>query len=150
VLFNIGRLNVERLTVSPTGVATTEEWGDQFAADAAYRARIHQFAKAFTFGGAPIAMEIAAEAILGIDCDIYEGFRVADQGFQTYADLEGFFAHYVELEDFTYGQLEGIDLGTDQPTSNRWQFSVVPKREITAEERRCCGHCRRSNPPTRS
>ena len=131
-LFGVRRTVAEILSFDPTGaVATPEQWEDLQARDASYRSRIEQFTRAMTFGGSPTGMELMAEAILSVDCDVYESFAQVDRASVTYGDLEAF--TYAELEAFTYADLEGRSHG--EGPLNRWEFTIRPRRPITPAER---------------
>jgi hypothetical protein len=77
-LFGLHRQPSELLTINPyTDLATSDEWAQQHAKDASYRSRIIQFGRALGYGSTPTGMELIAEAVLSVDCDIYEpGERV--------------------------------------------------------------------------
>lgn len=81
-LFGAKRLSSEMLGVNPyTETATTGEWAEQHGRDAAYRSRVAQLARAINYGGTPTAIELAAEALLSIDCDVYEAAGPTDRLF---------------------------------------------------------------------
>jgi hypothetical protein len=123
----------ETLNVDPyTSVLTNQQWEQVYDSDASFRSRMEQLAKGIQFGATAIAMELISEAVLNVDCDVYESFIRADKIAQTYLDLEDF--TYGDLEAFTYGGLEANAPGNN-PLFNRWAFTVVPKRPITLEER---------------
>ena len=131
-LFGIRRTPGEVLAFDPTGAtAEPDEWDDFSARDSSFRSRIEQFARAISFGATPTGMELLAEAILSVDCDVYESFTTVDRASLTYGDLEAF--TYGELEDFTYGELEGREEG--EGALNRWKFIIRPRRPITPAER---------------
>lgn len=130
-LFGLGRLSTERLSKDPyTEVATAEEWRQQQVKDGSYRARVEQFSKAVNHGATRVGMELAAEALLGVDCDIYESWVLVDQGQRTYGE--------VEAEQVTYGGLEGLTYGQLDSDFNlpRNEFIVRPRRAVTPEEAR--------------
>lgn len=134
-LFNMHRFADESLSFDPlTDTGTGSEWQQVMAADAQYRERLYQFARSIAYAGTPIGMELAAEAILGIDCDVLESFNEADRRVSTWADMEGL-GTWGHLEDFTWGELSGEDIGEIDGTALRQMFTVVPTREITEEER---------------
>ena len=134
-LFGAQRASAELIGANPyTDMLTDEEWEAIGVADDSFRTRVEQLARAINFGATPTGMELAAEALLGCDVDIYESFVTADRAVQTYDDLEGL-GTYGDLEAFRYGELEGDDTGVPVGSINRAVFVVVPKREITEEER---------------
>lgn len=72
-LFGIRRLTTERYTIDPQGdIATPAEWDEVRAKDGSYRSRIEQFAQAIQWGATAIGIELAAEAVLNVDCDVIE------------------------------------------------------------------------------
>jgi hypothetical protein len=74
-LFGFQRTQGEEINLNPyTGLATVKQWIQAYAADSSYRSRLFQFAKAINFGGTPIGLELVAEAMLGVDVDLYEGW----------------------------------------------------------------------------
>jgi hypothetical protein len=132
-LLGAQRRVAERIEVDPYSTAlTNQQWDQVYERDGSYRSRVEQFAKAIHFGASAIGMELIAEALLGVDCDVYESFAQADKTSLTHADLEAF--THAELEQFTHGELEGNVWGAN-PSFNRWIFTVIPKRPITQEER---------------
>lgn len=134
-LFGAQRATTEALNANPyEDVLTDEEWEAVGVADDSFRCRVEQLARAINFGATPTGMELAAEALLGCDVDVYESFVTADRAVQDYADIEGL-GTYGDLEAFTYGELEGVESDDPTGTLNRCIFYVVPKREITEEER---------------
>lgn len=148
-LFGLRRLSGEKPDVSPyTGLATGEEWDAQDSQDAVYRARIEQFLKALPLGGTVRGIKQAAQALFGVECEVYETYVFVDDnggsnpggapsplGGRTYGDIEDEFVYYENLEGMTYGDIEGGH-GTFGRTTNqnRQEFIVVPKREVSMEE----------------
>lgn len=133
-LFNIKRLQSEELAIDPiNGVGTTEDWLQAQANDASFRSRIYQFARAITFGATPMGMEFMAEALLNVDCRIYESFVESDLGTQrTYGNVESNFGTYGGMEGRTYGQIERNS--TNPAAIPRNEFQVIPKRPLTEDE----------------
>ncbi len=137
-LFGLRRSASERLTFDPsTDKATAEEWEDASRRDASYRSRIEQFARAISFGPTPLGMELIAEAVLGVDCDIQEVWRTADRTYQTWGDLEGAYATWGDLEatGLTWGDVASPGDGLAVPGLNRREFVIRPRRAITEAER---------------
>jgi hypothetical protein len=142
-VFGLKRLFRERLTIDPyLEAATDEEWEALLAADAAYRARIEAFSHAIPLAGTPDGMAIAASAVLGEECRVYESYAflddqdiyAADQSAEinNYGDLE--VNRYADLEGQTYAALEGANAFQGRANS-RGEFIVRPLRSVTAEER---------------
>lgn len=134
-LFGTERRSTEAIEGDPfTDVFTDTDWDEIAVKDDSYRARIEQFARAINYGATPTGLQLMAEALLSVDCDIYESFVTQDRAILTYADLEAV-GTYGDIEALgTYGDLESDG---DQPTGSlqRAVFTVVPKRAITDEER---------------
>ncbi len=134
-IFNIGRTPNEVLGFNPySETGTSDDWLEVGMSDSSYRTRIEQFARAINWGATPNGVELAAEAILSVDCDIIESYVVADRTLQTYADLEAI-GTYGDLESFTYRQLEGASVVGAGNSTNRSLFTVIPKRLIDDGER---------------
>jgi hypothetical protein len=79
-LFGVQRRSDELLDIDPyIEEADLEEWRVQHAKDSSYRSRIVQFSRAISWGATRIGMELIAEALLGMDVDVYESWVTADQ-----------------------------------------------------------------------
>jgi len=65
---------------------TSDQWDEVRVKDAWYRDRIQKFFTACTYGGSPEGIRYCVDAALGVDCDIFEIWRYADQ-FGLDADL---------------------------------------------------------------
>ena len=130
-LFGVVRNSTEQLAVNPyTDVADATTWATIRAQDALYRTRLDQFGKAVSLGPSAIGMELMAGAILQTPCDIYESWKVIDEGVGLWSYLE--VGTWGDLESSTWGELE-----EDLPpyyNTNRKVFTVVPHRAITLEE----------------
>lgn len=133
-LFDAKRGAAERLALNPyMDTATADEWDTEHAKDASYRSRVTQLARAVGFGATPTGMELAAEAVLAVDCDVYESYTQADASFRTYGEIEESYASYEDMEGVSYGELEGSALQRMSGDERR-VFVVRPKRQITQEE----------------
>ncbi len=133
-LFRVRRLTEERLTIDPYwDSVTSEQWALEHARDASYRSRIEQFSRAIGYGATPTGMETVAEALLTVDCDIYESWVQADASYRTIGELEQNFPTVADLEGKNIGFLEGEGLQRLAGDERRL-FVVRPKRPITLEE----------------
>lgn len=133
-LFGVRRSLDETLSLDPyTQTATSDEWSVQHAKDASYRSRVSQFARSIQFGATPTGMELVSEALLSIDCDVYESYIQSDSSYQTYAEIEAQYATYGAMEGVGYGTLEGDGLGRLSGNDRRL-FTIRPKRPITQSE----------------
>lgn len=148
-MFGFRRLSTEKFDISPyTGIATSSEWDAQDSQDAVFRARVEQFLKALPLGGTVRGIQQAAQALFGVECEIYETYVLVDTnggnvggsapvlGARTYARIEDEFHFYGNLEGMTYSDIEGGSGGSfgRTTTQNRQEFIVVPKRSISMEE----------------
>lgn len=131
-IFDFRRTQAELLAVNPQN-QVTNDWQTEHAKDASYRSRIEQFARALAHGATPTGMELVAEAVLSVDCDVYESYIQADGSYRTYGEIEADYATYADMEGVSYGVLEGEGLpvlaGNDRRT-----FVVRPKRAISQAE----------------
>lgn len=144
-VFGLKRFLRERLNIDVyREAATDEEWERINAADASYRARIEAFSHALSLAGTPTGMVIAASAVLGHECRVYESYQFLDNenvysdtveaSANTYGDLEEF--TYGELNGRAYGELEGENPFQGRLIGSRGEFIVRPLRGISAEEQR--------------
>jgi hypothetical protein len=62
-----------------TDSTSSENWDDLHSRDASYRERLIKFAKAIPYGGSFIGIKSMAEALCGIECDIYEAWDWIDE-----------------------------------------------------------------------
>ena len=78
-LFGVRRSQGEMLDFDPySQTATRAQWDDVRAKDASFRSRIEQFSRALTYGPTPTGMELISEALLAVDCEVYESYVDAD------------------------------------------------------------------------
>lgn len=143
--FGLKRFLRERLSIDVyLDAATDEEWEQINAADASYRSRIEAFSHALNLAGTPSGMVIAASAILGHECRVYESYQFLDNE-NVYADAVAASTYtYADLEESTYGELNGraySELEGETPfqgrlPDSRGEFIVRPLRSISAEEQR--------------
>lgn len=125
---------------------TPEEWDEIDARDASYRARIEAFSRAINHGGTPEGLRGIAEALLGVECRIYESYLLIDEGGidtspgtplagRTYGGIETEFARYGDLDRKTYADIEG-GFGTigRSDVNDRSHFTIRPMRTLSSEE----------------
>lgn len=83
-IFGALRAQAEVLTIDPmSDTATPDEWDGIRAADASYRERIAELARAIAMGGTIPGLQQAAEAIVQAPVDIYESWQLLD----AYGDI---------------------------------------------------------------
>lgn len=142
--FGLKRFVRERLDLDVyNDAATDEEWEAIDAADASYRSRVQALGTALGWAGTPTGMALAAFAVLGEECRIYESYEFLDNAeaysssvaatTNSYGDLEQY--TYGELNNRTYASLEGEGLFHPRVVGSRGEFIVRPLRDVTAEER---------------
>lgn len=132
-LFGARRGILGALPINPMeDVATPDGWDEISTFDARFRERIIKLAKAITLGATPMGMQALAEALTGVECDIYEVWSMLDaQGpagtARTYAQVHTDFGSYGAMAPFTWGQISAEihfgNLGLDA----RNEFVVRPK-----------------------
>ncbi len=143
-IFGLGRFLRERLSFDPyLEAATDAEWEALDAADAEYRNRVESFSRSIPWAGTPTGMAMAASAILGEECRVYESYEFVDNQkvyadettatTNTWGDLEG--TTWGEKDGQTYASLEGNNIFRGRDPSSRGEFIVRPLRDVTAEER---------------
>lgn len=83
------------LPTSPyTDLASPDGWDEVLAADATFRERIIQLARAITLGGTVPGLQALAEAVTGVTCQVWETWRVIDNasgpspGYNTWQETE--------------------------------------------------------------
>jgi hypothetical protein len=112
-IFNATRNDTEVLPINPmeTATATAAEWDSIEAADASFRDRMTALAKAIAMGGTVPGLQAAAEAITGVEVDIYESWALldaagdTDEAAHTWAWMEA--GHWIDYEGEIWGALEG-------------------------------------------
>jgi hypothetical protein len=94
---------------------TSDEWADVHRKDSSYRYRCLTWMRALIHGGSPIGISLAAEAALGVQCDVYEQY------------------HYLE-NAASDAPITVVNFGS---TNSYNEFIIVPRLpSITQEERR--------------
>lgn len=141
-IFGLKRLFRERLTINPSlESATADEWEAIDAADASYRSRIEAFSHSIPMAGTPDGMLMAANAVLGTECRLYEVYRYIDDADlytplnsvrSTWSDQDQL--RYLDLENHPYSSLEGLS-NAGRLLNSRSEFVIRPLRTITDEER---------------
>lgn len=97
-IFGALRTQQEALEINPMEqVATPDEWDDIRKADASYRERIAELARAIAMGGTVPGLQQAAEAIVQAPVDIYESWQLLD----AYGDV-------VSATPNTWDEMQGL------------------------------------------
>jgi hypothetical protein len=114
-------------------VATPDGWDEIQSFDAVFRERVIKLAKAITLGGTPMGMQALAEALTGVECDVYEVWSILDsQGpagiGRAYSEVHTDFGNYGVMKPYTWAQISNFaqvgNLGLDA----RNEFVVRPKK----------------------
>lgn len=140
-LLNVGRLLDERYAINPfVDLATGDEWDAIHSADSRYRERIYSLARAIPMGATIPGLKTAAEALVGVPCDVHETWRSIDwlhgHGFRTPDDYwEGrswdqveALGTYDELDVMTWADITGIpmvDQTYDDITTNELTYNEM-------------------------
>lgn len=132
-LFGARRGILGALPVDPmTTVCTPDGWDEIAEYDARFRERVIKLARAITLGGTPMGMQALAEALTGVECDVYEVWAILDsQGpagiGRSYAEVGIDFGTYGAMKALSWSQVGGVvrvgNLGIDA----RNEFVVRPK-----------------------
>lgn len=78
-IFSAVRTFTEHIPINGfTDVATQDEWETYLNSDAIYRERIFRLARAINMGGTVPGIQAVAEAITGVECEIYEIWPLKD------------------------------------------------------------------------
>lgn len=78
-IFNADRTNGEQVDINGfVDTATQDEWEQYQAADSIYRERLFRMARAINMGGTVPGIQALAEAVTGVECEIYEIWQVLD------------------------------------------------------------------------
>lgn len=134
-LFGIKRTPSEQIAIDSTPIdptsdtATQAQWRQLAQADVSYKNRLFKFGRAISYGPTPIGMQLVAEAILNQTCTVSESFVYANQLGQTYEFFTENYT-YLQLQDFTYGELSGITNNTPNALIQN-QFIITPQYPIS-------------------
>lgn len=132
-LFGARRGFLGSLPMDPmTDVATPDGWDEIARYDSIFRERIIKLARAITLGGTPMGMQALAEALTGVECDIYEVWStLTSQGppgsGRTYGGVHSAYGSYGSLKTISWGQAASlIELG-NLGLNARNEFVIRPK-----------------------
>lgn len=142
-IFGALRSQNEVLEINPMDqVATPDEWDDIKTADASYRERIAELARAIAMGATIPGLRQAAEAIVQAPVDIYESWQLLD----TYGDIVSATPNtWDETEDLypvwqafpstgTWNAVEGtIQVGRTN-TLTRSEIVIRPQKDYTSSQ----------------
>lgn len=147
-LFSASRTDAAALPVNPsTGttfnpysdLATQDGWDQVESADAIYRERVIQLARAISMGGTVPGIQAMAEAIVRVPCNVYEVWRLIDsqspEGINglTWAQEQEFFPAWAATSGETWGQMEDIVQYGGLGINARNEVIIQPQRTYTAD-----------------
>jgi hypothetical protein len=132
-LFGAVRLRHEVVPDATTTVATQAEWDAYLAADATYREKIIALAASIPKAATLPGIQAAAEAVTGVECDVYEMWPnvdatlievgppkppptdIDDPNLRTWDGIEGAFPTYTDVEGHSYQNLGNPTLSMSAP-----------------------------------
>ncbi|MGA5598428.1 DUF7297 family protein [Streptomyces cellulosae] len=137
-IFNASRTETEQLPINPmeTATATASEWDSIEAADASFRDRMVALAKAVAMGGTVPGLQAAAEAVTGVEVEVYESWALmdsagdAEEAGHTWEWMEG--GDWGEYEGQIWGALEGIPFYGRSGALTRSEVLVRVNRDYPA------------------
>lgn len=139
-LFGARRRREEHLPINPMGgLATPDEWDDIEVRDAKFRERIIALARSLPMAGTVEGLRQAAEALTGVECDIYETWRAIDGGVvantgHTWDDVEGDYDNWDAMTGTTWNEVSGkVSIGRSG-LSSRDEVYVRPKRDYNSPD----------------
>ncbi len=134
-LFGAQRRVEEQLPMNPMGgVATPDEWDDITIRDARFRERVIALAKALPMAGTVEGLRQAAEALTGVECDVYETWRMLASGSgavtgKNWDEIEADYPDWDALEGKTWVEISGeVTIGRSG-VSNPDEVYIRPKRD---------------------
>lgn len=142
-IFGALRSQNEVLEINPMDqVATPDEWDDIRAADASYRERIAELARAIAMGATIPGLRQAAEAIVQAPVDIYESWQLLDTYGpilstepNTWDETEDLYPVWQSIpSNSTWNAVEGtIQVGRTN-TFTRSEIVIRPKKDYTSTQ----------------
>lgn len=133
-----------------TDAAGSDVWDDVHSRDASYRDRLIKFARALPLGGTYAGLRAAAEALLSVECEIYESWIWVDEQnaaatqapvlIYTYTALNSAYTTWDNLSNsrtwsnLTGGATAGTYFLGRTGQKNRSEVVIQPKRTIRADE----------------
>lgn len=153
-IFGALRQPSEALPINPMDdTATPDEWDALLAADASYRERLAELARAISMGGTIPGLQQAAEALVQAPVDIYESWQLLDSYGElvlaepnSWSDVE---ALYPTWDSFapsdTWNRVEGtIEVGRTN-TLTRSEIVVRPRKDYASSPDHVSDYARDEN-----
>lgn len=133
-LFGASRGITGALPINPyTDLATADGWDEISTIDARYREKLLALARAITMGGTPLGLQAMAEALTGVECDVYEVWSLMDaQGstgaYNTWDQVAAAYPDWNSIEGQTYNDLSGVVNFGNMGFDARNEVVVRPKK----------------------
>jgi hypothetical protein len=114
-IFGANRRPEDVLPVNPyTDVETPDAWDQIMATDTRYRERITALAAAIPMAATLPGIRQAAEAVVGVECDVYEVWRFIDagtnllSGVATWSSVMGLHSSWLSMQGFLWPQTYSV------------------------------------------
>jgi hypothetical protein len=140
-IFGFQRRTDEYLGVDPlTDTAPPDTWDQVLAADARYRERVIALAKSIPMGGTVPGLRAAAEAVMGVPCEVYEIWALLDStgispgANRSWDDAEAAYPTWDDIEDVTWQSIEGAVTYGRSGANSRSEVVIRPKRTYEPSE----------------
>jgi hypothetical protein len=153
-IFGALRQPSEALTINPMDdTATPDEWDAIMAADASYRERIAELAKAIAMGGTVPGLQQVAEALVQAPVDIYESWQLLDSygslvltPANTWSDVQSLFPTWDSFAPSdTWNRVEGtIEVGRTG-TLTRSEIVIRPRKDYASTPDHASDYARDEN-----
>jgi hypothetical protein len=133
-LFGANRGITGALPINPyTDVATPDGWDEINTIDASFREKLLALARAITMGGTPLGLQAMAEALTGVDCDVYEVYTLMDaQGSSgsgtPWNTIESTYPTWGNVENHSYNDIEGHQVFGNMGLDARNEVVIRPKK----------------------
>lgn len=134
-IFGALRRPSEQLVVDPMSqVAPPDTWDAVMAADARYRERIIALARGVSMGATVPGMRALAEAVTGVECEIYETWALIDSTGsspgvnRTWDDMEIVYPTWDDVEGVSWQSAEGAVHYGRSGADTRSEVIVRPRR----------------------
>lgn len=133
-IFNVSRHPDELLPINPmVDLATPDGWDEISTFDARYRERLMKLANAIPLGGTPSGMQLMAEALTGVECEVYEIWSLVESagalGFgRTYQQVANTYVNYAGLQGNSWGEIEARPIFGQMGNDIRNEFIIRPKK----------------------
>jgi hypothetical protein len=150
VMPDFGTLNDPAIFDPYTDAAGSDVWDDIHSRDASYRDRLIKFARALPLGGTYAGLRAAAEALLSVECEIYESWTWVDEQNAAAAQPPVLIYTYTALNNAfpTFDQLSASRTWSNLSASgtagtyflgrtgqkNRSEVLIQPKRQLRLDE----------------